>query len=706
MKEWTFQQYFGRTQRHERACVEMRFPLGDATFNLAPLDPLLKDYGFKLREVLADEPLPLDAAVCRLAHAMLARHKPWWHRHGKEGETGWVAIDFPFPVTTAAMLECARLVLTAEGALPPILDRQLRELSAWMENISKIKVWMLAAAQIFAREAATPAITSEVYQLGQGTKGVHFFRLGSQFDGITSELLEGNKNFTVQFLRRLGLPSTNAVLAERPEDAAEAIAQVGLPCVVKPLKMNKGSGVATGLNSEAEVAAAIAHAIEMSTAPVQVENHVTGDDFRLMVGAEQLLWAYRKTPTRITGDGKATVGELIDRENARRRAIRSGSEAYLYEIAVDEPLDRLLADRHGLTRESVLKKGRSIEVVGQGNISRGAFLEDMTGVVHPDNRALMIRVARLFRLKMTGIDFITSDISRSWKDVPCAIIEVNRTPGISGWGDGMFVYRTLFPKQLSGMIPSVAAIGSRDYLKQATRTVSAALAQRGLRVAAAGYGGAIANAGRIAQIPVARAVEQLTLDPEADAALLLCDPAEVEHVGFPPRRCDLLLLEDGNRFAWLANSADKVIEGPLAADAIENAVGRIVKRFADPSEGGPLPVLEPIEGPVNEFRLRVWRARAIPRREFWQKVGLKARDTSGLTTHVDLLGAVQGLAEHALEEANGAKLPGAFTHGELLGSWARVTFEAAVALPKQNAEPARAALLAATGRVNAIAAAP
>ena len=39
-------------------------------------------------------------------------------------------------------------------------------------------------------------------------------------------------------------------------------------------------------------------------------------------------------------------------------------------------------------------------------------------------------------------------------------------------------------------------------------------------------------------------------------------------------------------------------------------------------------------------------------------------------------------------------------------SWARVTFEAALTLPKQNAGPARAALLAATKRVNAIAAPP
>lgn len=46
-----------------------------------------------------------------------------------------------------------------------------------------------------------------------------------------------------------------------------------------------------------------------------------------------------------------------------------------------------------------------------------------------------------------------------------------------------------------------------------------------------------------------------------------------------------------------------------------------------------------------------------------------------------------------------------FAHGEIVGPWVRVTFEAAIALPARDRDKARAALLKAVERVNAICAA-
>ncbi len=53
---------------------------------------------------------------------------------------------------------------------------------------------------------------------------------------------------------------------------------------------------------------------------------------------------------------------------------------------------------------------------------------DVTSDVHPDNRSLANRAARLLGLDIAGIEFTTTDISRTWRDVGGAIRAVDARP--------------------------------------------------------------------------------------------------------------------------------------------------------------------------------------------------------------------------------------------------------------------------------------
>lgn len=701
----TFHQYFGPSPRHGRACVEIRFDRTGRTHRLASFAPFLRAIGFKLVSSLPAEPVPEEEAVARLAGALLSRNKPWWTAHGGDGDAGWAAIDFPMPRVAANALDVAHLLLAYGPDLPPVARNQLAKMSRWMANASKIRQWMPGIAGMFDREVSAIDEPSDIYQVGQGAKGVQFFRIASQFDSLLAPRIEGNKFSTVQLLRRFGMPTTKAVLVKAGDALGPAIARVGLPCVVKPLTFGRGVGVVTGLDSEAAVSAAVRHALSLGGEQVQIENHVEGDDHRIIVANDELLWAYRKVRPSVVGDGATTVRELIDRENRRRDEAYSRDDGYLDPIVESEEMRQFLVARHGIGIDGVLEKGRQIEVVSQGNTSRGAYLEDATGRMHPDNRALAIRLARLFRLRTAGIDFLTPDISRSWKEIPCAVIEINRTPGLSGYGDAVHIHRTFFRNRRSGMIPTIAIIGDDAYRARAAGAFRKALSRCGLRVGAAEYSGRDSRESAITPWPVAPSVETLWLDPEADAALILCNPDQVETAGLPLRRCDLLLVEDGTRFAWLGERADTVIEGAVSQAVLDRAAGELAARYADPTEGGPAPVLDPLdEGPNGQFRVKVWRARAMPRGWFWDQVGIEPDNRDGLTTHDDLLVAAHALAAKALGEGGADLAP--FAYRTILSSWARVSFEASVALPDRDREAARAALIAAAERVNAIAVPP
>lgn len=703
MSEFIFRQYFGPSPRHDRACVEMSFPSGAGDHRLRALDPVLAAHGLRLGEELPDVPVPLHEAVLRLARAMLARHAPWWGRSGSENGRDWAAIAHPLPTWGALALGVAYDLLLSKDALSPAAEQNLRKLSSWLAKAYKTRLRILASAEALGLDAAHVETGSDMCQIGQGAKGLHFVQAANEHDSLTGSLLTQDKYMTGALLRRVGLPATRAMQVSHKRQVREAIERVGLPCVVKPVALQGGAGVATLLRTEAQALAALAHVQTLSRSPALIENHVEGDDHRVFVGCGELLWAYRLMPATVVGDGRSTIAELLERENHRRAAIRGGSESYVLPIGIDDQLERLLADRYRLGLTSVLEAGRRIEVTSQANTARGGVKDDVTAIVHPDNRDLAIRVARLFRMHALGIDFITPDISRSWKEVPCAIVEANRTPGTSGIGDAMLLLRTLFPNRFSGRIPTVAVLGERDFRDRMADTVGGAFARSGTRLATVEYPGDGPPPPAVAPRATATSVETAILDTDAEALLFLCDPGEVERAGFPLRHCDLLVAETDPP-AWLASAADAVAAGKASARKIAQAIGDLARRYADPAEGGPRPVLEPIEAGSSDagFHVLVWRARAMPREWFWHELGLDAPDGAGMTTFVDLLAAAHALADRSLREAGLGRLARPFTHDEIEASWSHIAFEAAMPLPAKHREAARAALLAAVERINQI----
>lgn len=80
--------------------------------------------------------------------------------------------------------------------------------------------------------------------------------------------------------------------------------------------------------------------------------------------------------------------------------------------------------------ESVLERDREVFLRKVANLSSGGLSIDATSIIHPDNVVLAQDVAQHFRLTCLGIDIITRDLSRSWKEGNFAIIEINAAPGV------------------------------------------------------------------------------------------------------------------------------------------------------------------------------------------------------------------------------------------------------------------------------------
>jgi cyanophycin synthetase len=235
-----------------------------------------------------------------------------------------------------------------------------------------------------------------------------------------------DKEETNKILGDLGLPVPRQRLVRSAERAAMAAERLGFPVVVKPLDGNHGRGVSINLTDTDQVRAAFEKA-SLHSRTVIVENWIDGFDHRMLVVGGELVAVAKRLPGHVVGDGKRTIGELVEILNSDpRRGI--GHEKVLTRIEIDYQALRLMELR-GQTVETVPAEGEVVFLRSTGNLSTGGTAIDQTDVVHHDNREMAVRAAGAIGLDVAGIDFITPDISRSYREVGGGICEVNAAPG-------------------------------------------------------------------------------------------------------------------------------------------------------------------------------------------------------------------------------------------------------------------------------------
>jgi len=237
-----------------------------------------------------------------------------------------------------------------------------------------------------------------------------------------------DKEDTHNMLSDLGLPVPQQRLVYSPAEAVRAARRIGYPIVVKPLDGNHGRGVSINLTEDAQVEVAFQEAKDQSRSRgILLEQFVTGMDHRMLVVNGELVAVAKRVPGHVVGDGKHTIAQLVDIVNQDpRRGI--GHEKVLTNLELDKQAERLLSAA-GHTAETVLPKGEAFYLRSTANLSTGGTAIDMTDVCHPDNKDMAERTIKAVGLDVGGVDFLTNDITKSYKDIGGAIVEVNAAPG-------------------------------------------------------------------------------------------------------------------------------------------------------------------------------------------------------------------------------------------------------------------------------------
>jgi len=413
---------------------------------------------------------------------------------------------------------------------------------------------------------------AKIWMYGQGARAFRFVESVTEHESFIGVQLVKDKVLTTRIIHRLGFPGAQFGVADNPSLAREIAHKLGYPVAVKPSDRDKGVGITLAVDSDAELDSAFTHAQNSAhNRVVIVERHYQGDHHRLSVFGGKLKRITQIRGAHVIGDGAHTVEELIKAENASRIDAEVAA-GFVKRLNIDTDMLSLLAKQgYGLTDRP--PAGVKLQLRKTSNIATGGKLRDVTQLAHPDNIVMAEALARNFWLDGAGIDFITPDISKSWREIECAVVEINSPPGITSDFLAERAFKERFPEGTDGRIPCFLVVGDDGALAS---SIAENLAGSGLIVGRTDgkstYLGEDQRHLGTANLPIR--LMSLLLDPACQAIVVSATAEEIETHGIPHTRYDRILTPPG---AAISEAVRSLLEAH-AASLIDNATPTDARR--------------------------------------------------------------------------------------------------------------------------------
>lgn len=266
-----------------------------------------------------------------------------------------------------------------------------------------------------------------VYQLGWGAASRLISASTTEFDSRIGAKLAGTKHITAAVLRQAGLPAPKHYVISRFQDASVIAERLGYPVVVKPTDLERGEGISFDVTST-ELQAAVLKALALSPSKkILIEKQVPGVCHRLFVADGRLLYAVKRLPIGVYGDGKLTIEAIVKQTYSADLLLPPWERSKIRPI---DNLARVALSKKNLSPMSIPERGQFAPLRQIESTEEGGIDEDVSEIVHPENAKIAIEAARLLGLTVCGIDLITEDISRPWMETGAIINEANYSPSL------------------------------------------------------------------------------------------------------------------------------------------------------------------------------------------------------------------------------------------------------------------------------------
>lgn len=258
----------------------------------------------------------------------------------------------------------------------------------------------------------------------------------AQIPSTTTEFAHyccGNKRISKNILKKAGLSVSNGYQIEFDDKRSYRLSlfnDLKKPLVVKPVNDQQGNNVYLNIKTQQEYIDATQKIYDFygqKKVEILVEEMFQGEEYRILATQEKILSVIKRLPANVVGDGKFTIKQLIDKKN--QDPIREKVEIYK-KIEIDQQVLTYLK-KQDLKLETILpdKKKIFLRPHSSLDISMGGDTIDVTDQIHPSVKTVVSKImSSIPGLALTGIDYMTTDISKEQTADNYRIIEINSSP--------------------------------------------------------------------------------------------------------------------------------------------------------------------------------------------------------------------------------------------------------------------------------------
>ena len=259
----------------------------------------------------------------------------------------------------------------------------------------------------------------------------YFHRLHWDLNTLGASAIAVDKDATARVLKRLGytVPTGRSfyyvgrLREARDIGGAYAYAQkLGLPVLLKPNDSSSDQQVSVAYTRAQFYAAA--REVFARSKKLLVQRIARGSDCSIVVLDGEVLMASEKTRPYVIGDGRASIRRLIAPSQRQGRAPGNATDLRADDVRVG----RHLAHSRQ-TLDTVPTAGQRVELLPCGNLGVGGDVRVVTDVLHPELRALAVRIVGDMGLRLASVDLV---LSRPSDEPPkrCTVLELNSAPGL------------------------------------------------------------------------------------------------------------------------------------------------------------------------------------------------------------------------------------------------------------------------------------
>ena len=253
-----------------------------------------------------------------------------------------------------------------------------------------------------------------------------------------SSRIARDKGITSRILQLNNLPVPKFVTFDMKKNTIKELKKLiikkklNYPLVLKPISGNQGKGVILDIVNfnqlEKEINKLSKVRLKMGidtldTSKCIIEEFKQGNTYRIYMINNKILDIFCREKPFVIGTGKHNALELIDLFNKKT----DNSKV----LPIKDYDKKLISSQINL--KSIVPKHKKIVVSNIASRHNGGKISKIPlSNVHSDNITMFKKVQKVIGLTRNGIDYITNDISISWKKGNGFINEVNDNPSFTG----------------------------------------------------------------------------------------------------------------------------------------------------------------------------------------------------------------------------------------------------------------------------------